>query len=268
MTALRRLIALSTLGVLAASCASGPAVPATSRTPATATTGIAEPTNRAESLAPTSTPTPAPVPVAPSTPPVAAPLSTLFSELAVAPEHRTGYDRDLFPLWIDADHDGCNTRYEVLIADAVTPPTISGTCHLTGGSWFSTYDGKTLDGAAQVEIDHVVALAEAWYSGAWDWTTARREQYANDLGVPWTLVPSSHSSNQSKGSNDPAEWIPPRAADVCPYVSSWIEIKVRWGLTIDRAEHDALQRYLSGCPDEVVVVPRVPAQATIGTKPG
>jgi hypothetical protein len=203
--------------------------------------------------------TPSLLPNATPAPPVAEPLSGLLAELTVTPEHRAGYDRDLFPLWIDADHDGCNTRYEVLIADAVTPPTISGTCHLTGGTWFSTYDGKTLDGAGQVEIDHVVALAEAWYSGAWAWTTSRREQFANDLGIPYALVPSSHSSNQSKGSDDPAEWVPPRSADVCPYVSSWIEIKVRWDLTIDQAEHDALQRHLSECPDDVVVVPRVPA---------
>jgi hypothetical protein len=188
-------------------------------------------------------------------------LSQLLAALPITPEHRSGYDRDLFPLWSDADSDGCNTRYEVLIVEAVTAPTITPPCHLTGGTWFSTYDGKTLIGAQQVEVDHVVALAEAWYSGAYGWSTARREQYANDLGVPWTLVVSSHNSNQSKGSKDPAEWVPPRAADVCPYISSWIEIKTRWGLSIDQREHDALRHQLDRCPDDVVVVPRAAGPA-------
>lgn len=138
----------------------------------------------------------------------------------------------------------------------MTPPAVDGSCHLTGGTWFSTYDGKTLDGAREVEIDHVVALAEAWYSGAYGWTTSRREQYANDLGVPWSVAATSHAANESKGSDDPAEWLPPRAADVCRYVSAWVEIKVRWGLSIDRREHDALQRLLGGCPDDIVEVPR------------
>ena len=185
--------------------------------------------------------------------------SQLLARLTIAPEHRRGYDRDLFPVWTDDDGDGCNTRYEVLIAEAVSPPAVGAGCQLTGGSWFSTYDGVTLDDSRQVEIDHVVALAEAWYSGAYAWTTSRREAFANDVGVPWTLTVSSHSANQSKGSDDPAEWIPPRAADVCSYVSSWMAIKVRWGLTIDQSEHDALEREIHACPESVVVVPRAPA---------
>ncbi len=156
------------------------------------------------------------------------------------------------------DGDGCNTRYEVLIAKAVTPPDIGPKCHLTGGTWFSAYDGATLDDAKKVEIDHVVALAEAWYSGADGWTASRREAFANDIDVSWVLAVSSHSANESKGSDDPADWIPSRAAAVCPYVATWIEIKTRWSLAVDQAEHDALQRLLAGCPDDEVVVPRAP----------
>jgi hypothetical protein len=187
----------------------------------------------------------------------AAPLSVtdLLATLKVAPEHRSGYDRDLFPHWIDADGDGCNTRYEVLIAEAVVAPTITGTCHLTGGSWLSPYDGVTLDDAAKVQIDHMVPLAEAWYSGAFAWTTERRQALANDLDVPWTLVGVSGKTNEAKGSSDPASWLPPRRAAVCPYLDSWVAVKVRWGLTIDIDEREALTDRLADCPDTSLTVP-------------
>src|SRR5688500_18250129 len=72
---------------------------------------------------------------------VSKPLRTLIADLRVATEIRTGYDRDLFPHWIDADSDGCNTRYEVLIAEAVTSPSVGSGCTLSGGRWYSYYDG-------------------------------------------------------------------------------------------------------------------------------
>ena len=146
--------------------------------------------------------------------------SALLERLIVAPEHREGYDRDLFPHWIDEDGDGCNTREEVLITEAVTVPAISSDCHLAGGSWLGPYDGLVLSGPAEVQIDHFVPLAEAWYSGAWAWSTERRQALANDIGLPWTLVGVSGQSNQSKGSDDPAEWLPPLPSAVCPYVEA------------------------------------------------
>src|SRR5689334_1939203 len=102
-------------------------------------------------------------------------LRTAVSSLPVATEVRTGYSRDLFPLWIDADGDGCNTRYEVLIAEAVTTPTVGSGCSLSGGRWFSYYDGATWTAPSDVDIDHLVPLAEAWDSGARNWTTAQRQ---------------------------------------------------------------------------------------------
>ena len=182
-------------------------------------------------------------------------VTDLLATLKVAPEHRVGYDRDLFPQWIDADGDGCNTRYEVLIDEAVVAPTITGTCHLNGGSWLSPYDGVTLDDAAKVQIDHMVPLAEAWYSGAFAWTTERRQALANDLDVPWTLVGVSGKTNEAKGSSDPASWLPPRRAAVCPYLDSWVAVKVRWGLTIDIDEKEALTDRLADCPDTSLTVP-------------
>ncbi len=187
--------------------------------------------------------------------PVPVHLSLLVSELVIAPEHLDGYDRDLFPLWIDANGNGCNTRYEVLIAEAVIAPTISGSCKLTGGSWVSPYDGVRIDDAAGVQIDHLVALAEAWYSGAFAWTTERRERFANDLDVPWELNAASPQSNEAKGSSDPAEWLPPLPSDLCPYIEAWIGTKLRWALSVDLAEKVALDRTVAQCPDSAIVVP-------------
>ena len=126
-------------------------------------------------------------------------LSALLARLVVAPEHLEGYERDLFPHRDDTDGNGCNTRYEVLIATAVVAPTIAGKgCDLTGGSWLSPYDGLVIEGSSGVQIDHVVALAEAWYSGADAWTTEQRERFANDLGVPWALTVASARSQRSQ----------------------------------------------------------------------
>jgi hypothetical protein len=185
-------------------------------------------------------------------------LATLLDELVVAPEHRVGYDRDLFPLWTDDDVDGCNTRYEVLLDEAVVAPDITGSCDLAGGVWLSPYDGVTLRDASQVQIDHLVALAEAWYSGAHLWTTERRERFANDLAVPWALNAVSPDVNQAKSADDPAHWLPPRPAALCPYLESWIGTKVRWALTIDPAEKQALAELIRRCPGSELTVPLAP----------
>ena len=139
----------------------------------------------------------------------------------------------------DHHNDGCNTRYEVLIAEAIVKPTVDGTCDLTGGTWLSLYDGLSIEGAQGVQIDHVVALAEAWYSGAFAWSTEHRERFANDL-TPEALAAVAPDVNQSKGSKDPDEWVPPLASAVCPYAFSWLSVKHRWQLTIDAAERSAL----------------------------
>lgn len=89
---------------------------------------------------------------------------------------------------IDADGDGCNSRNEVLIAEATVAPTVGSSCRLSGGAWYSYYDDTSYTATASLDIDHMVALAEAWDSGARTWTTARRQAYANDLGDDRTLI--------------------------------------------------------------------------------
>ena len=196
-------------------------------------------------------------------------LKQLLALLPIADERRAGYDRALFPHWIDADGDGCNTRQEVLIEEAVIAPAIATGCSLTGGTWRSLYDGAVITSAAGLQIDHLVALAEAWDSGASAWTTARREQFANDLGVSWTLIAVSASSNQSKSDKDPADWIPPDPDARCPFVSAWIAVKARWTLSVDQREENALANLVEGCPERmplllVPVAEPTPAPTTTG----
>lgn len=183
-----------------------------------------------------------------------APLRTAVADLTVATEVRTGYNRDLFPHWIDADSDGCNTRYEVLIAEATTKPTVSGTCTLSGGRWFSYYDGATWTNPSDLDIDHFVPLAEAWDSGARSWTTSRRQAFANDLGDSRTLIAVTDNVNQSKGDKDPAEWMPSVTSVHCRYVTEWVATKIRWRLTVNTAEKTKLTSVAAGCTNTTISV--------------
>jgi hypothetical protein len=186
-------------------------------------------------------------------------LDVLLALLDVAPEDRTGYDRSLFVHWIDADHNGCDTRREVLIEEALTAPTVGPGCSLSGGSWFSLYDDKTIGDTAKLQIDHVVALAEAWDSGASGWTPGRRQAFANDLDAWFALIAVSGSTNQSKSDRDPAEWLPPSAEAECPFLGAWVAAKVRWALAVDDAEHDAIATEIAGCAS--TTMPYLPVDA-------
>ena len=169
--------------------------------------------------------------------------------LRVEAEHaRTGYDRDLFHHWIDADGDGCDTRDEVLIAESVTTVQVSQPgCTLSGGQWVSLYDGVQTTDPSTFDIDHMVPLAEAWDSGAWNWDAQQREAYANDLTHAAALIAVSASSNRSKGDQDPAEWQPPSASADCQYATAWVQVKIAWDLSADPAEASALDSMLATC---------------------
>lgn len=186
--------------------------------------------------------------------------SDAVASLPVATESRDGYSRDKFRHWNTDDDpaDGCNTRAEVLIHEAVTPPTVGPGCRLTGGTWWSYYDATVVTSASGLDIDHMVPLAEAWDSGASDWTPQRREAYANDQGVEASLVAVTARSNRSKADQDPAEWMPPAADVQCRYVGEWVATKLHWGLAVDDAELAALEGEASGCPGQTVTYEPAP----------
>ncbi|MFJ9900335.1 HNH endonuclease family protein [Streptomyces sp. NPDC091280] len=185
---------------------------------------------------------------------LALPVRDALAALFVQSENRTGYERSKFRHWIDADRDGCNTRAEVLKAEAVTAPTQGPNCVLTGGSWYSPYGDRYLDSASKLDVDHLVPLAEAWDSGASAWTAKEREDYANDLGDARDLIAVSAASNRSKADKDPSEWLPPYAGYQCQYDTDWIADKTRWGLSIDATERNALTQQLADCPDRPITV--------------
>ncbi|MET7379333.1 HNH endonuclease family protein [Streptomyces sp. NPDC005526] len=167
-----------------------------------------------------------------------------LATLTVAAENRTGYSRDLFPLWITVSGT-CNTRETVLKRDGTNVVTDSS-CAATSGSWYSPYDGATWTAASDLDIDHLVPLAEAWDSGASKWTTSRRQAFANDLTRP-QLLAVTDNVNQAKGDQDPATWVPSRSAYLCTYVRAWVQVKYYYGLSVDSAEKSALQGYLANC---------------------
>jgi hypothetical protein len=178
------------------------------------------------------------------TPVSAATARGYLASLTVATENRTGYSRDLFPHWITVS-GSCNTRETVLKRDGSNVQTDSA-CAATSGSWYSPYDGATWSAASDLDIDHLVPLAEAWDSGAGSWTTSRRQAFANDLTRP-QLIAVTDNVNQAKGDQDPATWMPSRTAYRCTYVRAWVQVKYYYDLSVDSAEKSALTNYLASC---------------------
>jgi hypothetical protein len=172
----------------------------------------------------------------------------LLAVLVVRDEgSRAGYEREAFGDGWDVDAEGCDTREVVLAEESTAPVVRRDDCSVVEGAWTSLYDGETTDDPDDLEIDHMVPLAEAWESGAADWSHERREQYANDLRRQGALVAVMAETNESKSDQDPAEWMPPVDGAWCLYARAWIVEKHAWRLTIDPAEHEALEDVLATC---------------------
>lgn len=187
-------------------------------------------------------------PSATAAPPGIPTTATAQSQLDALPVEAegpmTGYDRDDFPHWSPVEGN-CNTRESVLERDGEGVES-GNDCYPTTGSWYSEYDGDSFTEAGDLDIDHVVPLAEAWRSGADDWSEADREAFANDLRGP-QLIAVSASSNRSKGDRDPSAWWPQEADYRCTYAKMWVSTKYRWGLALQTAEKTALDEQLSDC---------------------
>lgn len=180
----------------------------------------------------------------PNIPSYSTAVSRLNALTVQAESHHSSYDRDLFPHWITIT-GSCNTREQVLKRDG-SNVVVNSSCYPTSGSWYSPYDGATWTNPSDVDIDHMVPLAEAWSSGAWAWSTSKRQTYANDLGGPelWAVT---DDVNQAKGDKDPAQWQPPRSSFRCTYAKAWIQVKWYYSLSIDSAEKSALNGMLATC---------------------
>jgi DNA uptake protein ComE-like DNA-binding protein len=143
---------------------------------------------------------------------------------------------------------------------------VSG-CDITTGEWHSWFDGQVWTASGDVDVDHLVSLAEAWDSGARRWSAGTRRRYANDLTDKRALVAVTDNVNQEKSDQDPAEWLPDQQQ--CRYLAEWVAVKTRWSLALDPAEHRALRDTAQDCDDRPIdvqpaAVDTAPAPATPG----
>ena len=163
------------------------------------------------------------------------------------------YSRDEFgQRWADVDRNGCDTRNDILRRDlrSLQMKTSSPNCVVVGGILDDPYTGRTSDfhkgedSSDQVQIDHVVALADAWRSGAWQWDAPRRQEFAND---PTNLLAVEGNANQDKGASRADQWLPPNARYRCAYVQRQIVVKTSWGLGATPREKKAMKAVLDHC---------------------
>ncbi|MFG2128538.1 HNH endonuclease family protein [Streptomyces sp. NPDC048751] len=165
---------------------------------------------------------------------------------------KTGYDRDRFGTpWADTDSNDCDTRDDILKRDLEEVKFTGGTCKVAYGILESDpYSGKDVTyrrGRSKVDIDHVVALSDAWQKGAKYWDAGKRIALAND---PLNLLAVDASTNRSKGDGDTATWLPPNKGYRCTYVAAQVAVKKKYGLWVTAAEKSAMEKVLSGCPGQ------------------
>ncbi|MDX6246267.1 MAG: hypothetical protein QOE76_3990 [Frankiales bacterium] len=184
-------------------------------------------------------------PAAVATGPAAAQLADLTIK-GRAP--MTGYSRAQFgPAWPKLG--GCDSRNVVLRRDLRTTVLRAGGCVVLTGTLVSPYTKSVIHFvrgplSAQAQIDHVVALGDAWQTGAQGWTKQKREAFAND---PLELLAVDGPSNEAKGDSDAASWLPPNKAFRCAYGQLQVRVKAKYGLWVTQAEHDALGRLVNLC---------------------
>ncbi|UZN03509.1 HNH endonuclease family protein [Cellulomonas sp. S1-8] len=165
---------------------------------------------------------------------------------------RTGYDRDEFgQAWADVDRNGCDTRNDMLRRDLLDITLKPGThdCVVLTGTLDDPYTARSIDfergeRSSEVQIDHVIALSDAWQKGAQGWTDEQRTAFAND---PANLLAVHGPTNQSKGASDAATWLPPNRGYRCAYALRQSMVKAAYGLWVTQAEHDALTREIDRC---------------------
>ncbi len=174
-----------------------------------------------------------------------------LQDLAVSePGSMSGYSRESFKHWSrandfgwDAPESSCDAREAALLRDGENVEVGSG-CKVSSGSWYDPYTDQTFTDASDIDTDHVVALANAWRSGASSWTDEERERYAND---PDVLLSVEDNANQAKGDKGPEAWKPPNEEVWCDYAERWISIKDKYDLSVNPDEKAALEEMLGTC---------------------
>jgi len=166
---------------------------------------------------------------------------------------KTGYERARFgDGWRESG--GCDTRNIILHRD-LKDTVVNDKCQVTSGRLDDPYTAKTIaftrgaSTSADVQIDHVVALSDAWQKGAQQLSAERREELAND---PLELLAVDGPANQQKSDGDAATWLPANKPFRCQYVARQIAVKKKYGLWVTQAEKDTMLRVLSVCPGQLL----------------
>ena len=189
---------------------------------------------------------------------VASGLSIIQAQVTKGRAAKTGYTRAQFgPAWADVDRNGCDTRNDILKRDLtkeVFKEKTSG-CTVLSGILVDPFSGETINfvqGAktsSEVQIDHSVALSNAWQTGAFKLTPDQRKAFAND---PLNLLAVKGKLNSQKGDGDAATWLPPLKSFRCDYVSRQIAVKVKYKLWFTAPEKEAMIRILKSCPEKAL----------------
>jgi hypothetical protein len=204
-----------------------------------------------------SQPEPSALPGAAASPDVTA-LEMLATIAVKGKAPRTGYDRTekFGSAWIDVDGNGCDTRNDILTRD-LTQVVFGDNCRVLSGTIDDPYTGEIISfvrgntTSTLVQIDHVVALSNAWQTGAQQLSEESRIAFAND---PLNLLAVDGSANSQKGDGDTATWLPQNTTFRCEYVARQVSVKASYNLWVTTAEHDAMVRVLSRCPQQATPV--------------
>ena len=188
-------------------------------------------------------------------------LIELLRPLVAAPDANVpDYDRDHFAGWLDADGDCVNTRHEILQAEAVDFSMNASGCAVASGEWFDSYTNRTFTDPLDLDVDHVVALADAWVSGAWRWADELLDRFSNDLG---NLNAIAAGENRSKSAKGPAEYSPSEPAARCGYLVQYATVKIDWSLSITPQDFEVVATGLQGCEVGELPGDRRPAAASL-----
>jgi hypothetical protein len=235
--------------------------------PAATATAATTPNATSTAVPPTTTPPPATTEEAVLDADEGSALALLGTLAVKGRAPKTGYDREQFgQAWFDTDRNGCDTRNDILGRDLSNVTFKAGTrsCKVLSGTLADPLTGRmiafTSDDGMAVQIDHVVALSDAWQKGAAQWDPGKRLAFAND---PINLLAVDGPTNGSKSDSDAASWLPPNKAFRCPMVARQVAVKAKYGLWITAAERDAIARVLSSCPGQVAPTGGTPTTAPV-----
>ena len=191
-----------------------------------------------------------------STPPTIEPADIEIIQMPSILDITSGipdYSRSEWSHWSDDDRDCQNTRHEVLVTESISSVSFKSTnqCQVNIGLWYDPFVGTTVSVASELDVDHMIPLHNAHFSGGWMWSASVKKAFANDLSDADHLIAVTASANRSKGSKAPNQWKPPNQAYWCEYAKDWTRIKYNWGLTVTTSEYYALQEMLSTCTENI-----------------